>query len=101
MANSEGVLRRRLIPLFLAALAGLALGGPGAASASGQAAVEAKTRVEASDPAAQHHIGGQAAEKPSTRRGTTTPSARIASGYRVATKAGPPIKPGTSGGPTA
>lgn len=82
------MLRRRQIPLFLAALAALLLGAPGTASASAQTTAEAKTRVGASDPATEARVGGQAAEKPSTHRGTTTRSARVASGYLDATKAG-------------
>lgn len=60
---------RRLIHLFLAALAALALGGSGTASASGQTAVGAKTHVGASDLAAEGLLGGRSGETP----GRTTP----------------------------
>lgn len=77
---------RRLIHLLLAALAALALGGSGTASASGQTAVGAKTHVGASDLAAEGLLGGRSGENSRTHH--TRELRPEASGYPVAAQAG-------------
>lgn len=93
---------RRLTLLFAALLALLGAGpATTLAGVSADPAPGAQNCARASLSAAPTHAGLIGSGSACTRPVSTADSARTALGCCVATKAGPTIKPGSAGGPTA